>query len=312
MKQLVKILTSLSIIIITVVAVDLVFGKLADHQFMDKPGAKQHYELTNLRDVDILIVGSSRARRHYDTPYISEQLNCRAYNVGYDGMGITFNKAMIRSILDETVPRILILEALPYELSGEFNDRIKNLYPYIALNHNILDIAAEIDPLKRYTLRSNLFRYNSSLLDLRAWQNDPYDPSTLGFGREDRNGPDDFDEVVYPTPQDVDPIASRCLEEISEICKDRGIDFIVAISPEYFVRNDPYPVGQFCAEHDIKFIDDSKLRFDSLDVREYFLDYTHMNSRGARLYTQYFLKQLSEISDTSCQDIFHNWSAEKH
>ena len=304
MKQLAKILASLAIIIITVVAADILLGKLADHQFMDKPGARQHYELTSLRDVDILIVGSSRSRRHYDTPYISEQLNRRAYNVGYDGMGITFHTAMIKSILDETVPRILILEGLPNDLSGEYNDRIKNLYPYIALNHNILDVAAEVDPVNRYTLRSNLIRYNSSLLDLWDCKNDPYDPSTLGFGRDDSKGPEDFEEVVYPTPQNVDPVASRCLEQISEICKSRGIDLIVTISPEYFVRKDPCPVGLFCAEHDIKFIDNSKLRFDSLDIREYFLDYVHMNSTGARLYTQQFLKQLSEISDTSCRDIF--------
>ncbi len=148
MTQLLRILASLSIIAVTVVTVDLLFGKMADSQFMEKPGIQTQYELTSLRDIDILIVGSSRARRHYDTPYISEQLSCRAYNVGYDAIGITFYLAMIKSILDKTEPRLLIVDALAHEFSGELNDRINNLNPYIALNHKIMDVAIEIDPIK--------------------------------------------------------------------------------------------------------------------------------------------------------------------
>lgn len=305
MTQLLRILASLSIIAVTVVTVDLLFGKMADSQFMEKPGIQTQYELTSLRDIDILIVGSSRARRHYDTPYISEQLSCRAYNVGYDAIGITFYLAMIKSILDKTEPRLLIVDALAHEFSGELNDRINNLNPYIALNHKIMDVAIEIDPIKRYTLRSSLVRYNSSLLDMwnLQWRKS-YDPSSLGFCLDDRIGPENFPKVEVATPQNVDPVASHCMEEIAEICRERGIDLIVLTSPDYFVRNDPSPVGPFCAEHNIKFFDFSKLRFDGLDEYEYFLDFQHLNSRGARLYTQYLLDKLPEMADTCCRDLF--------
>ena len=72
-----------------VAVIDLCVGFIGDYLQAHAKGGitKQTNDLVMTDAHDVIIFGSSRARNHYDAPYLTDSLGLDVYNAGYDGNG---------------------------------------------------------------------------------------------------------------------------------------------------------------------------------------------------------------------------------
>lgn len=296
MKQLRRIFLSFFITIATTIGIDLVFGKVADTLFVHSQRTKIQYDLSDHTDVDILIIGSSRALHHYDSPMMSDSMGCNVQTVAYSGRGLTFHTPMIMAILEHSAPKEIILELLPNELDGLLNPRIKMLYPYIPINKHISDIAIQVDSYNNLLLCSHLYRYNSQILESTKSLYSPYKIKNNGYLPLTPNNVDSLEEQIEEPRKGIDIVARNCLLDIMDLCEKKNIRLIVTMSPELYLRDNKEPIFEICKAESVEYLDNRSFRIQGKNNEEYFNDLWHLNSIGAAEYSKYFIQQLKNIS----------------
>ena len=97
-KYIVRIILFFAIVVL----VDFVVGWAGDYLQTHAKGGdtKAINDLVKKDQHDILILGSSRAHHHYDTPFLSDTLNLDVYNAGYDGNGVILAYGILQMILE--------------------------------------------------------------------------------------------------------------------------------------------------------------------------------------------------------------------
>lgn len=300
LKQIYKIVGAILVMAITVAFFDVAFGIVADKIFVDNAKiSKFDYSISTNDNPNLVFFGSSRAESHYDTPFINDSLKISTFNFGESGRGITYHRAALSAYLQNHHPKMLILELMPNALSGELNNRVKPLYPYIDRIPAIKVVAEDVDPWNRYLLKSHLLRYNSDIFGLIKKYRHKFDTSTRGFfaltgGKNDIKNTEDK-IIDSPTDYAVDPVAKQSLIDIVAMCREQNIELVVAYSPESYIRIYPIPATAVLDSLNVRLIDLRDFRSPN-DPHEYFYDSYHLNSIGAREYTKHFMKILKQDS----------------
>lgn len=295
MKTSLKIISAFAVIIGTLVISDYIFGKTLYLILGGKIKSKQEYLLTQTDDSEIIFFGSSRAHRHYDTPYITDSLGIKAFNAGEDGRGLTFQLPLMKHYLENNHPSIIVLE-LPTSLDGKWNNRISMLYPLSNTCPDITEVAEEIDPYNRYYLKSSLFRYNSNIVNefrnhlhpFKMLPNRGFDPISNILT------PDGiFANAVYDHSDSSDTIELNILTEIINLSLNNQIPLVGIISPIYGEVKRRHDIDSIFARYNIPFLDNTDFRLQE-KPNTYFKDPSHLNRYGARQYTMYVMQQLTD------------------
>lgn len=295
MKPITKILLACLIIFCTVIGIDFIFGAVVNKVFSKSNSTKFDYAMNTQENPELVIFGSSRAENHYDTPFINDSIGITSFNFGEPGRGLTYHDASISSYLLNHHPEMIVLDLLPDDLSGEINNRIKPLYAYIDQYPEIKDVAINVDPLNKYLLDSRLLRYNSEIFDHIKKLRHPYNPQTIGFTPlPTKNAYLNLAEKVYDKIEyEINPIAKQSLINIYNTCNKHNVKLVVAISPEYCIRNYEIPVITICDSLKIPVIDYRNIELNK-EANKYFYDYRHLNSIGAWEYTRCFMQELKK------------------
>lgn len=123
-------------------AIDFFFGFISKEIFLNQETGK-YARITysiNENQSDILILGSSRAHRHYNPDVLEKKLNKICYNAGVKGQKLLFNVALGSIILERYNPEVIILN-IDHNWFYEYNeayDRLSDLYPYYWEHRSIL------------------------------------------------------------------------------------------------------------------------------------------------------------------------------
>lgn len=287
-KQAFRIFLSIFYILAVIFVVDSAFGV-----FMRGPG-KPHDKLNYMIDgvdCDILIIGSSRAFRHYDAKMMSDSLGVKVYNAGYDGVNSAFILPVIESFLRNVNPKMVIYEVLPWEFASRVNKNVgvlKSLYGHTDEISHQLDMAG----YNQYNvLNSNLIRFNSPIpgfFSLLVTYNNNYGFESLYSGNPD------LLEEEKPIDKEInesDPLAIENFNKIIKLIRDKDIPIVMVFSPCYSIMDSPVKSEQIIDSLGLPFINNFMLRFDG-DPKEYFYDITHLNDKGAKLYTRHFIGQI--------------------
>lgn len=240
MRQLIKIIVASFIIFTTVIFIDAIFGKIIDPFYIDSDCTKFGYTINSSDNPELIIVGSSRAQHHYDTPFINDSLGISAMNLGEAGRGLTYSSAVIASYLQNHNPKIIILELLPDDLSGELNSRIKPLFPFIDSACGVSEVANIVNPMNSLLLRSHFLRYNSEFINVIKSIRHPYNNNDCGFiPLKNKDKGKGIKMIQRNTISDkIDSIALKSLIYIVNNCRKNNVKLIVTFSPEFFT---PYP-----------------------------------------------------------------------
>ena len=304
MKQIKKIFVTLSVFCACFLVIDFAIGLMLDNVRHNLPmdgerTAKAEYVINRV-DADIVIIGSSRALAHYDTYVFRDSIpNLTVFNCGGDGQKFWYCDIVTNCILDRYSPKLIIWDFLLDDLEP-YNENLSLLYPYYKENDYIKGRLLEREPILKYQLWLNTYRYNGSGSRIITASRLPKDfgKDRLGYsGHKPLNTITMvFDDLHYETtPPDPDKVES--LERTIKKAKDNLIPVILSISPvvNRITGNNTTieTLKGICKKYDIILIDDSQLEgFVGNPSRGY--DSGHLNSEAAAEFTKILISQLKK------------------
>lgn len=284
--------------------IDYAIGLLLDHVRHSLPmdgerTAKAEYVINKV-DADIVIIGSSRAQAHYDTKVFRDSIpNLTVFNCGGDGQKFWYCDIVTNCILDRYSPTMVIWDFQLNDLTPS-NENLSLLYPYYRENNYVKERLLERDPLLKYQLWLNTYRYNGSGSRILTASRLPKDFGKEKLGYSGHNPLKTismvFDDLHYNyiTP-DSDRV--RQLERTIKKAQRKGVRLVFTISPvvnKITGRNSTIETLRgICSKYNIPFIDDSQLDgFVGNPNQGY--DSNHLNNEAAALFTRTLISQIKQ------------------
>tara|TARA_R100000935_G_scaffold14097_1_gene28401 strand:- start:165 stop:1124 length:960 start_codon:yes stop_codon:yes gene_type:complete len=256
---------------------------------------------------DIFIYGSSRAWVHISPQILEEKLGRTAYNFGFDGQNFDIQNLVHQEVLRyNSKPKYIIysLDVFTFMRKDEIHNNIQFL-PYMFMNGNLRSYLSSYNghsyydyylPMIRYAGKSQVIQQALKFSNNR----DSVRPFRLkGYRGKEALWNDDLKKAKEKQSNLVIKIDSELVEDFKvflDKCESDNIKVIFVYTPEYFEgqnfvsnRSEIISLYKKIAENrQIPFIDYSD---DILSTqREYFYNSSHLNKKGAELFT----KKLSE------------------
>lgn len=275
-------------------AIDSLGGALLDCKYSNS--VNNENRAFTKADEDIIIIGSSRASHHYDPKVITNIMNLTCHNYGKDGQRIFYHYGILNLIFRHHTPKIVIYDVNSTDvevLSDESNfSGLSSFYPLYEKDDTIKNLIALQGGFSNFKVKlSKLYRHNSIFIDYFK------DVGEMGSGYSGVNGV--WDEKICLIDEDKNPthcpLKHSYMERLINLCQDRGVFLVLAISPKYAlsdrdgVTTKYLPLERLAKEKGVPFYYyEQDTTF--INHREYFKDILHLNSVGAELYS----KKLSE------------------
>jgi len=239
---------------------------------------------------DILLMGSSRCVNHYNPQIITDSLGMSCYNSGQMGNGIIQNYGRLKMIEERKKPKIVVYDIAPdFDLFlGEDNHRYLTWLKQHYERSGIADIFESVDSKEKYKMVSQMYRYNSRIIELMTDYLHPIADARIdGFnplkGELNRTKIKDIgknEKKLFVDSVKLDYI-NKLIDELE------GVKLYFVVSPKWYGMDSVQfqPIMNICQERDIPFIDfANNPKYVRQDI--YFKNGSHMNSRGADEFTK--------------------------
>lgn len=302
-KFIKKVLLFFALIAIVDIACGFGFNYLRSHA---KGGDTQkNYYISEQCSDDVLILGSSRAARHYDPKVLEESLGMTCYNCGEPGCGIITAYARLGMIETRKKTKLVIYEVSPgfdYFKTDDYSKYLGRVKQY-ADKPNVKRLFVELgDEFESLRLISNMYKNNSSIvhnildnLVNSGWYHGfkplygvlSTDVVAPKYNSNDKNELDSL-KYSYLERMVVDLLKDSCA--ICFMVSPRFITEEVALLYEAEYE----PVLNLCHKYNIPFLNYTYMKRIS-NKSEYFQDYVHLNKKGAYIYTKAICSELKKI-----------------
>ncbi len=242
------------------------------------------------KQADVVILGASCAKYHYDPRIIADSLGMTVENTGVGGMNMVYTDLVLQAFLDRCTPRLVVVDIYGQLDSGE--GRLPRLKPFYGISNPVTAYYDSISSWQqRLKLRSALYRYNGTLdLLLRHRLNAPND--SHGFAEMDAlDGLMDTVEVHRFRP---DESKLPHLEHVVSLCRNHRIQLAFVLSPrrEHDISQEQW-IAELCHKHGIILINELHVP-DYYNAPGLFHDDSHLSAAGAHLFSQRVAAALSE------------------
>jgi hypothetical protein len=258
------------------------------------------------RDRDVLVFGSSRAKRHVDPEVIEAESGLRAYNGGVLGQGLPYARMLEALLLDRgTAARVFVLQLDPVDLFADRTARAGMFAVFYGEVDAVDRILEERDRFARLKLLSHAYRFNSLGLSILRHRVAPADTNPLGF--EPRRGQVDPaqagpDAAAGLPIGELLPRMEAMLRAFLGDARRAGVRCVVTVGPRYRAGI----AGGPPAEWELAGLDrmaaiarEEGARFAPLDERvEAFMspalyaDRAHLNARGAAIFSRLLAEEI--------------------
>lgn len=253
---------------------------------------------------DILILGSSRAARHYDPQVLEDSLGMSCYNCGEPGCGIITAYARYGMIEKRHKPKLVIYEITPnydYYKTDEYSKYLGKLRPY-ADKTDVSELFSKTGvELEFLRIRSNLYKNNSFIID---YFKDILIGNVKRCGYEPSFGSLSKDVIRKQSPMieyTIDELKLSYIERLILKLRDENVKLCFITSPQCLsateAENESYiynKIIELCKQYDVPFLNNFYLKGVSSN-RMYFHDFGHLNSKGAAIYTKMLIPDLKRI-----------------
>ena len=247
---------------------------------------------------DIYIFGSSRASHHYNSNILSKNLGLSCYNAGSDGKNATYQLGLLKMLLKNHKPKVIIYEVGDFTHSFD-NNSIIYLYPYYFRDPEIKYMIKEDDKFASLKFMFPLYAYNGQLLSiLKKRYLSPFNAI---------NGFQPLSGTIHPylieklkhtnlenNVEQIDELAYNNFCEFVRLCKKYDIKIIFCYSPT-FVPSVPEEfdlISKLAKDENIQFLIYSNNPIFNWNTK-YFRDNGHLNSEGADKYSEIVSSDLS-------------------
>lgn len=248
------------------------------------------------READALILGSSRANHSFDCRIIEDSLGMSCYNAGRDGQNMVYDAMVFFTYIEKHVPKLVILDIAGSMMDDSWFGNLKEMNCYYGLAEPLDKIIDENSTwVERMKLKSNLYKYNNTwqwLLNAKMAASkeelDGYRPMPVN-----NKSPFQVRFVDAGKPK----IDERCLgylEKIRKTCQVHHILLVLTYTPTLVVQKsggEEEWLKEYSEQKDVAFYAFGK---DSsfYEHPDFFYDPTHLNEKGATVFTKEFVKRL--------------------
>ena len=288
--------------IFIVAVIDFTVGKIGDYlQTHAKGGSTRALNDLVMNDChDVIILGSSRARHHYDTPFLSDTLELDVYNAGYDGNGVVLAYGLLEMILERYHPKLILFDVEPaFDINVYNNDNrhkryISSLKPYYRY-HFVGEIIKDVSIDEWYKVHFGLLRYNSKLFSLifdkifyRPMQQKGYKPLNGIYTRD----PDESNGQS----EEIDPFKLKYVDKLLLLAKTHEVPLAVIASPKYGAKSSKglTPVIDLCYKYNFPFIDYYSNEL-FMQHKDWFKEPMHLNHEGARIFSKNIASEIKNL-----------------
>ena len=282
-----KYIRNIILFFLAIVVVDMLFGVacqyLNDHS--KGGGIRSRYYVCKESDEEVLVFGSSRAKHHYVPDIIEDSLKMTCYNTGEDGNGIILCYGFLKMITQRYSPKLILYDVSRFDIYEDDNMKYLDLMKPYYREPGIDSIFWRVSPKTRYMMLSEMYRYNTTCL--RVLGNYLHPISNTFKGYSPMKGVMDYEPDVNGRKKGVvDETKMYYFDQFLFLAQEKGIEVICLGSPYYGIdATDGFykPVIDLCKRYDVHFLDYT----DEPNTKEkvFYNDRTHLNDRGAKLYT---------------------------
>lgn len=274
-----------------VALIDLGVGLAGDYLRTHAKGGrtKALEDLVSKDTHDVLILGSSRALHHYDTPFLSDTLGLDVYNAGQKGHGIIFADGILEMALKHGKPRLVLVDIEPaFDLYVSPEDQAGKRYISLLKSYyrdpDVGNILKDVSREEWIKAHSGMFRYNTGFLTLLA--------DYLVKKETPRGGYVPLHGVMTQEPsapgspqQTPDSLKLKYLRRVVTLSRSAGVPLVFAASPKYASQDDFTPLKALCEAEGVPFLDYHDYP-PIVRHRALFQEEVHLNADGARAYSR--------------------------
>lgn len=279
---------------------DLLFGNALRHfYFKQKSGSNYHliYSIDST-EAQVIILGSSRAVRHYIPDIIEDKLKLTCFNTGLDGNYIFNNYAVFKSILLRYTPKIVLMDINPDEiyLDADSQNSLASILPFYKIDKEIKSVILLKSKFENLKLSSKIYPFNSSLFSIATGILKTEDINKLkGYMPLYGSLSDTIGESSKGKNRKVDPRRIKVLETVASDCLNRKVRLIFIQSPRYKKVSQEKSVSiinELSTKYSIEFWDYVN---DTTFLKPYyFKDGSHMNDLGAHKFTEAIAERMRQ------------------
>jgi len=277
---------------------------------------KKFYDIKeNKTYYSLLVLGSSKARNHYNNTILDSSLNVKSFCIGSIASFLDVNKMMLEYYLKyNKPPKYLLLDLSIYSIQAL--DKLPFIAQYMgALDEDIIyDFLLKKDKsfwlykniplsgllINRYALRESLYSFRFFASASKSNETTGYIPLDGDFyGKRYTK----YQEYISKGPENIsiDNEKIKNLYDIINICRDKNIKIVLVFSPIYNgflnnIENRDFIINTFKKagiENNILFMDYSQNSIGS--QQKYFFDLDHLNREGADEFSKLLAKDLKNI-----------------
>lgn len=302
-----KILIKLIILVVLIFLIDRAFTYFFKTQVFEKTitgdgGGDINYIIKKKKNINFLVMGSSRAKYQINPALLTNMYNGNGYNAGINGVGgVIYNSMLLHILLQKGVaPKAMILqtdiffyrevknESLSFEISSlyPFMDEVPALKTFVRKNAGFTENAL---------LLLHSYRFNGNMLSIV--NNFLKHPSVT-----DNNGFESLQGTIVPNQFDIinrvnkkyeySSIKLNALADIIETCKKNNIGLYIVFTPYFkttdILKEENKVLIQILSKHGnnnlLDFSDINKI--PSLQSSSLWKDENHLNSIGANLFSK--------------------------
>jgi len=293
--------------ILIIIVVDFVLGLFANHIFQSQKTG-QYARINHIAQdtsAKVIITGSSHAIKHYVPEVFDSVLGIETYNAGANGQKLIYAYAIQKIILKKRAPELIILnidEDWLY-ISDIAYKRFSVLYPFYNEHKDVLKpILDQESKFSNYKLLLNSYRNNSTIVHIIKYflipQKDYKGYMPLFSTMAKSVNSTELQLKGEYTSEEVDPNFVLILENLISSAKDKNVRLLFVISPKFtkvnLTENASYnKIIEIVNKQKIPLYD---FQNDSIfkGKHELFYDATHLNDKGARLFSRKLAEKILE------------------
>lgn len=310
--DVVKFLKKLVLFLMIMFFVDRGVGTAIEFLYNKKPEGdiKTFSHSINNPKEDVMIYGSSRGVHGYVSKIFADSLGLSTYNCSRENSLILYHTTIFNWALKKHVPKIVILDVTPKELTWKAEENSRTvltamLLPYVRRDTAYANMVRDLYPRELYKARvSKLYAYNSLII-----------PIFMGIKFKKENKKANKKEIVNgylplhgskikekaPPPYsgfgdiETDSTATAMFEKFVRLAIEHNVKLYVASAPLYakFAEtNSTRDIKAILKKYNVPFLDHTS---DTMFLkRDYFHDYVHINDKAARLYSSLIASQIKQ------------------
>jgi hypothetical protein len=296
-----RFVTNIVIFFVFVLVVDIFIGYCGDYMLSKATRGETNrtYSLTKVDQHDVLILGSSRARYHYNAEFLSDTLCLDVYNGGYEGRGVITAYGFLSMISERYRPQLILFDVNPdFDIlvhEPDMNNKryIGVLKPYWR-DKNVGNTIRDVYAADWYKCHFGMLRYNTIILQMLVdFKGTKYEKNK---GSVLLKGIYDWEPEITKIETRIDPLKLSYIDKFLQLAKDKRIPIIVVASPKYGQTSSKIlqPVIDICKDKGIPFYDYWASE-PFMSHKEWFNDPLHLNYKGTKIFNKLLVEDIKKL-----------------